>query len=258
MAKRSYCIVAPPYTEKSAGAKALYMLGDALRERGQVVYTCLIDVARRLANPEDDIVVYPEIIEGNPLNAKHVVRWLLYYAGAYRGNKRFPSTDSVWGYTTRIANDYGISNVLFLPTIDETVFVPPPEGTVRKGSCFYAHKFRTFYGSTPGAIPGIEITNPGQSRAEIIKLLQTSEVFYAYEDTALILEAVLCGCPVVCVPSVNFRECCGLDDFNAGIAWGVRELGRALHTLPEARTRYLLLKDVFKAQVDKFIESTQA
>ena len=262
---RPYHIVAPAYTERSAGAKALHMLCHHLNGKGQKAFIVpmgvpvvspFLDTPLAKAGDANAIVVYPEIIEGNPLGAKDPVRWLLYYAGRYRGNKTFPKTDRVWGYTTRIARDYGTQNVMFLPTVNDLEFTPL-EGAQRSGSCFYAHKYREFYGQTP-APRGVEITNPGQSRDEIIRLLQTSEVFYAYEDTALIIEAVLCGCPVVCVPSASFTECCGLDDFSAGIAWGVAELPKAKKTLRDARRNYVVLKDLFQAQLTKFIKSTQA
>ena len=266
--RRHYHILAPAYTEKSAGVKALHMLCHALNEAGETAGIVPMDMPGTnpalntpLITALDDnaIAVYPEIVEGDPLGYKNVVRWLLYYAGRYRGNTTFPTTDKVFGYTTRIARDYGTKDVMFLPTIDETYFIPPAKGTVRKGSCYYAHKYRTFYGGSPGdVLGGVEITNPGQSREEVLRLLQTSEVFYAFEDTALMIEAVLCGCPVVCLPNEHFKEGCGLDDFRPGIAWGLEEFRRAVDTVGEAHKRYALLKFTFQAQLKYFIERTQA
>ena len=58
-------------------------------------------------------------------------------------------------------------------------------------------------------------------RPDMISLLQHSEFFYAYEDTFLIMEAVLCGCPVVLLPSETFKECHTLEDYGTnGVAWG--------------------------------------
>ncbi len=257
--RKPYIIYAPPYSSLSAGIKALHMLNDALNADGYLSITLPMGVAESINVDPEAIVIYPEIVVGNPLNAKHVVRWLLYYAGRYRGNRDFPDTDLCVGYTKLIAKDFGTNAVLFLPTVDETVFTPPPYGTIRKGSCFYAHKHRTFYGSTINPdMAGTEITNPGQSRDEIIRILQTSEVMFAYEDTAMIIEAVLCGCPVVCVPSPQWPECCGMEDFSAGIAWGMDEYNEAKRTLPDARKHYADLKEGFKVQLREFIERTQA
>lgn len=264
--KRPYHIVAPAYTEKSAGARALHLLCDALNRVGEKAF--IVPMENPVLNPElktplvsvrdsEAIAVYPEIVEGNPLSAKTVVRYLLYYAGRYRGNRDFPKSDMVYGYTKRIARDYGTDDVLFLPTVDDTVFVPPAKEQGRKGNCFYSHKYRWFYGKLPQE-HGVEITNPEQSREEVIKLLQTSEVFYTYEDTSLIIEAALCGCPVVCVPSEAFKECCGLEEFNKGVAWGEDELYKAIATVRQAKKQYQELKEDFKMHLQAFIEKTQA
>lgn len=251
--RRPYHIYAPEYTEQSAGAKALHFLARELSAAGETI--TIVPFGRDALPSVGAIAIYPEIIVGNPLGASRVVRWLLYYAGRYRGNHEFPHRDKVWGYTTRIARAFGTDKVLFLPTIDEKIFVPPTSGT-RAGACFYAHKYRSFYGKVPDA-HGVEITNPGQSREEIIRLFQTSEVFYTYEDTALTIEAALCGCPVVCLPSEVFPECCGLEEFNAGIAWGVDEITKAQDTVRNAHEQYAGLKANFKTQLSAFIQDTQ-
>ena len=113
-----------------------------------------------------------------------------------------------------------------------------------------------FYGKTPEP-HGVEITNPGQSREEIIRLFQTCEAFYTYEDTALIMEALLCGCPVVCVPSESYPEMCMADEFSAGIAWGIDGLNAAKESVHEFRQQYACMKEVFKDQLKMFIQETK-
>lgn len=120
-----YFIVSPPFTEKSAGVKVLHMLCHALNVSGLRAYMiamntpphggetyCSQYLAPALtleakhyyaAARIDPIVVYPDIVSGNPLSATRVVRWLLAYAGAYGGDKTFAATDHIWSYSTRIA-----------------------------------------------------------------------------------------------------------------------------------------------------------
>ena len=112
-----------------------------------------------------------------------------------------------------------------------------------------------FYRKTP-EIHGIEITNPGQSREEIVKLFQTCEVFYVYEDTALGTEALLCGCPVVCVPTDDFTESAAAEEMFHGVAWGAGQLALAKATVIHARGQYAGLKEQFKDQLAEFIRAT--
>ena len=98
------------------------------------------------------------------------------------------------------------------------MFVPLPV-VGRRGTCFYSHKHRLLGGRlTDDVSHRTEITRE-MPRADVITVLQHSELFYAYEDTFLIMESVLCGCPAVLVPSDTFKECHTLEDFGSnGIA----------------------------------------
>lgn len=256
---KPYIIYAPSYTHLSAGIKSLYLLRDHLIYLGYHASIRTIGFTLQYA-PEDSIVIYPEIVSGNPLNAKHVVRWLLYYAGVYRDNeRRYPETDMIWSYSTRIAKAYGAENVMLLPVSDNKIFYPPSGNTIRYGACFYAHKYKSFYRGEllPITKDAFEIKNPGLSQQQIADLLRRSEVLYVYEDTALMFEAVMCGCPVVCLPTEHFKECHILDDFDSGIAWGVENLPYAKRTIDNAYYDYLDLVKKFGKQLEKFIEMTQ-
>jgi hypothetical protein len=99
-------------------------------------------------------------------------------------------------------------------------------GVARKGSCFYSHKHRLLGGRlTDDVGHSTEITRQ-MPRTDVIRLLQRSELFYAYEDTFLIMEAVLCVCPAVLLPNEIFKECHTLEDFGTtGVVSG-NEPGR--------------------------------
>jgi hypothetical protein len=205
-------VVSPPFTEKSAGVKVPHMLCHALNVSGQRANMIVMNTPPQggethcsqfgapALTPEakqyyatqgiDPIVVYPDIISGNPLSAKRVVRWLLAPAGAYGGDKAFPSTDSIWCYSTRIARAAGSPNVLTCPASDPAVFLPLP-GAERKGTSFYSHKHRLLGARLTDHASHSTETTRQMPRAEVIRLLQQSELFFAYEDTFLIMEAVL-------------------------------------------------------------------
>ncbi len=245
---KPYLIVAPSYTEKSAGAKVLHVLCDALNKVGQKAYICPMgDITFNpyLDTPtykgdEEPIVVYPEIIQGNPLNSKYVVRYLLYYAGVYAGQGALPQEgDKVWSYSTRIARRWGNDKVLFLPVSDPEIFYPGDEE--RSGVCYYAHKYRSFYKGTPHT-EGFEITTDyPKTKPELAKLLRSCKKFIAYEDTALIFEARMCGCEVELAYDEHFTECHTLEDFPLDADYNF----------------YLECQKNFWKQLDEFIEDTQ-
>lgn len=110
MAKIVIC--APPQTERSDGARALYFLCRSLREIGIDANMLLMDLRDKTyrsfafiagAAPEpdpaaprylgtddhvdlaNDIVIYPEIVPDNPLGARHVARYFLNKEGNLTG-----------------------------------------------------------------------------------------------------------------------------------------------------------------------------
>ena len=167
--------------------------------------------------------------------------------GCHKKRRTRPAAAS--GPTARQTTPYG----------DPAVFVPLP-GVVREGTCFYSHKHRLLGGRlTDDVIHSTEITRP-MPRADVIRLLQHSELFYAYEDTFLIMEAVLCGCPAVLLPGETFKESHTLEDFGTnGVAWG-NEPDRVTAdraTVGQGREDYFKVIDGFWTQVGRFIQETQ-
>ena len=97
-----FIIYAPPFDENSGGNVLLHRLCDLLNKEGESAYIRLWDMPQpnnsgiygsfntplaKISDLSDNtIVVYPEVVSGNPLMAKNVVRWLLYHPGFfYRG-----------------------------------------------------------------------------------------------------------------------------------------------------------------------------
>ncbi len=271
-----YYIVSPPFTEKSAGVKVLHMLCHALNVSGHRAYmvemnippqggeTYCSDFIAPLLTPEadryyasqriDPIYVYPDIAYGNPFNAKRVVRWLLAPVST-----AFPASDKIWAYSTGIALSAGTANILTCPAADPRQFVPLP-GVKRRGTCFYAHKHRIAGGTLTADVSGSTEITRQMPRADMIRLLQHSERFYAYDDTFLIMEAILCGCPAVLLPSVHFPESFALKDFTSnGVAWrnDPDQIAAARATVAQARGDYLRVIDRFWQQLGHFIADTQ-
>ena len=286
--RRPYYIVAPEWTRYSAGVKVLHLLCHLLNLRGQSAFVVSSGVNPDLVTPvlsekvvqshyreqRTPIVVYPETLAGTPLRAGCVVRYLLNYPGLLGGPSEFsPQELQIW-YAESMREEWGGSDiVLSIPTSDSDLFRPPQPGSSRRGSCFYAGKFKRHSGESLSPITKDSIEIPGPrldnhsdgeegcpTPAEIAALFQRSEVFYCYEASALVLEAVLCGCPAVLIPSKFFdRPFCIHQLGWTGVAWGdSREaFEEARRTVGQAREKYDQWVQAAFCQLDEFIERTQ-
>lgn len=282
-----YYIVAPNYIQASAGIKALHLLCHALNRAGQTAYlvihpfyprpeqathpyllTPLLD-ATRLQRHFDDgvcpITLYPETVRGNPFGAPLVVRYLLNFPGLLGGDASFAPEEICIAYSERIAQaSPNAASTLFLPTSDPALFTPEPPQP-RAGSCFYAAKYQEVHGGklfevTSNSIEITRLRPDSQTPEQIAALFRRCEVFYCYENSALIIEALLCGCPVVMLPNPYLERSIGEGEIGwDGIAWGISpdEMARAKATVGRARANYLACFPRFEEQLRQFIALTQ-
>lgn len=283
--RHPYYIVAPPYIRQSAGIRVLHLLCHALNLLGYRAYIALrptIDenvthpglctpllttrvIEYDFLNGLTPIVIYPETVPGNPLGASIVVRYVLNYPGLLGGDTSYPESEICVAYSETLAASVpNVRQVLFLPASDPAVFRPFPR-VARSGSCYYAAKYQAIYGGQLSDITkdSVAITRgrlDSQSLEEIAALFRRSELFYCYENTALAIEALLCECPVVFIPSEFLTEIIGIKEHGwDGIAWGTdpAEIERAKASVSQARAHYLKLYDKARSDLSSFIALTQ-
>lgn len=271
-----YYIWAPPYTHESSGVRILHLLVHALNESGERAYLLpTMDMATHphLNTPVvsaehfnfykscaiDPIVVYPDIVQGNPMGTSKVVRYLLADAGKYGGDKIFPKANKIYGYTTSIARHVGTHNVLCLPSFDTGIFYPPSGGSIRQGSCFYAHKYDRIHSNKL-----LDITNKSTrlmgTPEQLADVLRKSEVCYVYEMSEVIVNAELCGCPVVFVKTPYFNgipEDWDYSYYSARWEDGF-DAGYPSDCLADMQKFQVIRKmDIFKEQLQSFIQDTR-
>lgn len=283
-----YYIVAPPYARTSAGVRVLHLLCHSLNRRGYVarmlihpsvppreehiapdLMTPLLThylMRHHFARGLTPIVVYPEVVRGNPFNAPCVVRYVLNFPGALGGDKDYPPEELCFGYSKALAAQTCFpDNILFMPVTDTRVFHPPANELKRQGSCFYADKYKVVHGGKlfPITQNSVEITRDrpySQTPQEIADLFHRSELFYTYENTALATEAVLCGCPAVFLPNPHLSEIIGAKELGPeGYAWGTdpKEIARAKATVKQGAENYLKRYGAYWQDLDRFIALTQ-
>ncbi len=282
-----YYVVAPPYSDASAGIRALHRLADALNRAGAEAYifcdsyiegvqtapadfraphlTWLQAEAHRAAKRRP-IVVYPEVVIGNPLRARAVVRYVLNVPGLLGGASAYDPHEFLYGYGERLAEQIGRpDHSLFIPVIDLDAWTPG-EGGARTEICFYASKYQEVHKAQVFGLPAgaVEISRnlaDSLNRAELVDLLRRSRRLYVFENTALAIEAPLCGCPVVMMPNPYLSYPIGDKDHGmGGIAWGDEpaEVARATESVDQMRIGYQAAIDRFPSRLNLFIERTQA
>jgi hypothetical protein len=283
--QRPYYVVTPPYSRHSAGVRVLHLTIHHLNRSGQAAFAAILPSDARgkrtsaeLCTPElsdeiaenhferglTPIVVYPEIITGNPLRAAVAVRFYLNFPGLIGGSAIVDVNEIRFGYSKLLASTAGApENVLHVPVIDTTVFSPEP-AVKRDVTCFYAHKYiHHFRGEVFGLPPGcIEITGGGATTpGEVAELLRRSSRLYLFEDSALGTEAVLCGCPVILMYNKYFKVPLLKSEIGEnGFATSddPAAVQHAERTIEQARHNYFALWERFPQQLDRFVQVTQA
>ncbi len=284
-----YYIVTHPYTRVSAGIRCLHLLCHNLNLRGYPAYLIFINggeeikedatepdlltpfltryaARRHFETRRTPITVYPEIVGGNPNHSPCIVRYVLNFPGLLGGDATYADNELCFGYSKKLAEFIGRpDNILFIPASDTSVFYPPKTETTREGSCFYASKYQREHNGELFDITknSVEITSRmpnSQSPQEIAELFRRSEIFYSYENTALAIEATLCGCPTAFLPNPYLDSIIASEELGTdGYAWGTKleEINRAKASVSKAVENYRNALKLFETNLDKFIEKTQ-
>lgn len=279
--RRPYYIEAPAYRRTSAGIKVLHLLCHALNRVGENAYvytnatnpaldtptlTPEIEAQHRQAGLEP-IVVYPEIVPGNPRNAGSVVRYILNRAGLIGGDQMFAPTELIFSYGRNISpSQADPDNVLFLPPVDSRIFnnLDNLHDKQRSGVLLYPGRYQAGLALYPDLAARATLITASwpETHEALADLFRRSEAVYCFESTAIALEATLCGCPAIILPSPFFngtllsaeeigRDGFAINDSPEEIAFARRTVGQMWHTYQATETR-------FWQQLERFIALSQA
>ncbi len=147
----------------------------------------------------DVVIVYPEIVLGNPVGIKNVVRWLLYKPGDQHPYK---FTDNEMFFRVFEKADLpeitGGAPDLYLYKVNRTY--RNENRPNRKGACYIVRK-----GHRKPRIPQTEdattINIEGLTHAEVNDVFNRCETFYSYDEATMYSQfAVVSGCKSVVVP----------------------------------------------------------
>ena len=254
-----YVVAAPPYHENNGGSLFLHHLVDRLNRMGEqaviwpmppivkpdrrtrlrnLIFPPKFDLSADLDTPlskrpvidEQTVVVYPEVVIGNPLGARNVVRWLMYKPGLM-----FPYEfgDNELFFTVGTMSD--------MPEVTGGaqhlhVWIVNPayrnEGrSDRSGACYIVRK-----GHAKARIPQTAdaLLIDGLPHSEVNRIFNRCETFYSYDEATMYSQyAAICGCTSIVIPGLyrdrdEWVKENGLARY--GIAYGLDDVGHARAT----------------------------
>ena len=205
-----------PYKHNSAGLRAIHYFCHLMRACGYDSY--ITTTGNRDWNTlthcgritDKDVVIYPDDMQNkqntDPLNAKNVVRYMLYFPDAYFGGATIPASEYCMPYhedyydecVKHYAGNLTKDDILTLPTIENSLFAPSSIKTIN--ASFFVGKGIANYPSKYLPAKSVRITySSPPTRLALANLLKKTKVFYSFDHfTVLITEAALCGCDVFC------------------------------------------------------------
>lgn len=171
---------------------------------------------------DNTIVIYPEYLYGNPLHAKHVVRWLLYYNRFKDVDGAFEKNDMVVCYRD-IFNDAELNPTgvkLTIGYFDNQLYRRYNYGP-RSGKCYILRKGKVRK-DLPDHFDG-PVFDDDMTQEELVKMFNEHEYCYSYDTQSFYTAiAAICGCKSVVVmePGKTEKDYLGKGEVHYGRAYG--------------------------------------
>lgn len=281
MTQRKFVIYGTSYGPFSGGSVVLHRLCHHLNTLGE--YSCFPSKTFEQISvnpswneniddsyhPDKDIVIYPEIIEGNPLNFKRVVRWAL--NSDLKVKDSYGKSDLVY-YYCEFFYKYHFNSKLRkmekhkVPPLTNRLYVMnscsssfTDKGYKREGIALLVHKAANKGISIPEPQEPYIVINPFQPLEFTREILNKVKTFISY-DTASYYSVIasLCGADSVVIPERGVDK----EDWKSllptmkyGIAYGFEDLPHARSTKTKVRDYMQELDALSLDEVKAFIEN---
>jgi hypothetical protein len=236
------------YDWKSGGNQVLHDLGKILSQ-DYTTYVfgtttvfdskaiCVnIDKAKEIAIQDDVITIYPEVISGNPFNAKNVVRYVLYYPGWHAGDKQYSDDELIITYNNEYVKDTKYDNAFVLTVLNPKLNIMKNNDKKRNKIGLLVRKCKDFDYKMNLLneykhllkLPVISIDdeiNKCNDLRDLSKIYNTITLFISFDPhTYHSTMAALCGCTSIVIPS---KEISNEEFYNVqkyGVAYGFENI----------------------------------
>lgn len=206
---------------------------------------------------DETIVVYPDIIYGNPLNAKRVVRWFLYH-NRYAGETGAFGQDDMFMCYRPVFNDSTLNpsgRCVFMSYYDLDTYKQTNFGT-REGKCYVIRKGAERK-DLPKELDGVVIDDLPE--VDKVEYFNKCKYCISYDtQTAYSAIAALCGCISVVIPEPGKMRQDYLKDGDVayGVAYGFDddELIYADNTRSKVLEVYEYVNASGKEETKRFVE----
>ncbi|WP_432468748.1 hypothetical protein [Agarivorans sp. Z349TD_8] len=210
---------------------------------------------------DDYVVVYPETVLGNPLQAKNIVRWLLHNPGYHTGQFCFNRHELIFKFNSGI-KDLNIDS-LYTSSLDLKVIHYPLEHYNNKNMAPNRHGtaycLRKGHNKTIVHNLSNSILIDDKSHQEISNIFKSVDTFISYDTvTAYSVFAVLCGCKSVVIPDQGVLESEWYPNKTDryGLSYGLENLAKAKETAHLVLPRVLEEEKNVENLVTRFAQET--
>jgi len=267
-------IDAPNYTYLSSGTRCLHLLCDRLNHLGFSAAVTARKVDPRQNTPQvrsrtvaahpdlfdRSIVIYPEVVAGNPLRARNVVRYLLNKPGLLTGVgiESYGERDYYLHFADEFRPHHLASRRLRPHLVDTSIFTPPPPRAKRDGFLVYSHRHQPDIKAFPAWISPVTVISRATPRdpQALARLYQSSRALIVGERTAAVAEALHCHCPVLNLPHPDTTAPATVSFPDApGVAFGLDQatLDHATAAAPAFAGHYAAQSAGVDAEIRQFV-----
>lgn len=204
---------------------------------------------------KNTLVVYPEVIYGNLLNANHVVRWFLYH-NPYKGDKNAYGIDDLFICYREIFNDKELNpeeKKVTMPYFNSDLYRNTYTGE-KEGNCYFIRKGKD-RADLPKEFDGPVLDDLIET--EKVRIMNKCKYCISYDtQTFYSSMAVCCGCISVVIPEPGKKR----SDYvgtnpHYGIAYGFdeEEIKFAIETSKKLVEDLYAINDTNREETKKFV-----